>query len=110
MTKEIVTRQEIERKSFELHKRKEYKQNKERWKRELSQDESTPKRQREATLQSQKDNLKLQEQQEEKRMVRNQKDYLDLEVRKFRRRKLLTFHQLEQELLREVRECHLTLI
>jgi len=46
-----MARQEQERKSFELHKRKEYKQNKERWKRELSQDESTPKRQREATLQ-----------------------------------------------------------
>jgi thousand and one amino acid protein kinase len=51
LTKEIIARQELERKNFELHKRKEYKQNKERWKRELSQDESTPKRQREATLQ-----------------------------------------------------------
>lgn len=51
LTKEIMARQEQERKGFELHKRKEYKQNKERWKRELSQDESTPKRQREATLQ-----------------------------------------------------------
>lgn len=44
----------------------------------------------------------MQEQQEEKRMVRSQKEYLDLEVRKFRRRKLLAYHQLEQELLREV--------
>lgn len=51
LTKEIVARQELERKNFELHKRKEYKQNKERWKKELSMDESTPKRQREATLQ-----------------------------------------------------------
>ncbi|CAL8120544.1 unnamed protein product [Orchesella dallaii] len=101
LTKEIVARQEQERKNFELHKRKEYKQNKERWKRELSQDESTPKRQREATLQSQKDSLKQQEQQEEQRMIRNHKDYLDLEVRKFRRRKLLAYHQLEQDLLRE---------
>ena len=54
-------------------------------------------------LRSQKDNLKQQEQQEEKRMVRSQKEYLDLEVRKFRRRKLLSYHQLEQELLREVK-------
>ncbi|CAG7819546.1 unnamed protein product [Allacma fusca] len=101
LKKEIITRQEQERKNFELHKRKEYKQNKERWKKELSQDESTPKRQREATLQSQKDNLKHQEQQDEQRMLRNQKDYLDLEVRKFRRRKLIAFHQLGEELLRE---------
>lgn len=35
-------------------------------------------------------------------MLRNQKDYLDLEVRKFRRRKLIAYHQLEQDLLREV--------
>jgi thousand and one amino acid protein kinase len=53
-------------------------------------------------LRSQKDNLKYQEAQEEQRMLRNQKDYLDLEVRKFRRRKLLAYHQLEQDLLREV--------
>lgn len=51
---------------------------------------------------SQKDSLKQQEQQEEQRMIRNHKDYLDLEVRKFRRRKLLAYHQLEQDLLREV--------
>lgn len=46
--------------------------------------------------------MKQQEQQEEQRMIRNHKDYLDLEVRKFRRRKLLAYHQLEQDLLREV--------
>ena len=34
-------------------------------------------------------------------MLRAQKDYLDLEVRKFRRRKLIAFHQLGEELLRE---------
>lgn len=63
----------------------------------------TPKRQRDATLQSQKDNLRQMEAQEEQRLARGQREYLDLEIRKFRRKKLLIFHSLEQELLREVR-------
>lgn len=75
---------------------------KERWKKELSQDEVTPKRQRDATLQSQKDSLRQMEAQEEQRLARGQREYLDLEIRKFRRKKLTTFHCLEQELLREV--------
>ncbi|PSN30012.1 Serine/threonine-protein kinase TAO1 [Blattella germanica] len=101
LQKEICGRQEQDRKAFETQKKKEYKANKERWKRELSLDESTPKRQRDATLQSQKDNLKQMEAQEEQRLIRGQKEYLDLEIRKFRRKKLLIFHSLEQELLRE---------
>ena len=75
---------------------------KERWKKELSQDEMTPKRQRDATLQTQKDTLKQMEAQEEQRLQRGQREYLDLEIRKFRRKKLLSYHALEQELLREV--------
>ncbi|XP_018334678.1 serine/threonine-protein kinase Tao isoform X2 [Agrilus planipennis] len=101
LTKDIMTRQDLDRKAFDAHRKKEYKANKERWKRELSQDDSTPKRQRDATLQTQKDNLKLVEAQEEQRLLRLQREYLELEVRKFKRKKLLSFHTLEQELLRE---------
>lgn len=99
--KDITSRQELDKKAFDSQRKKEYKANKERWKRELSQDDSTPKRQRDATLQTQKDNLKLVEAQEEQRMLRSQKEYLEVEVRKFRRKKLLGYHNLEQELLRE---------
>lgn len=49
--KEITNRQEADRKAFDAQRKKEYKTNKERWKRELSLDESTPKRQRDAVLQ-----------------------------------------------------------
>jgi thousand and one amino acid protein kinase len=49
--KEIQLRQEGDRKAFDSHRKKEYKANKERWKRELSMDDTTPKRQRDATLQ-----------------------------------------------------------
>lgn len=101
LQKEIMSRQEQERKAFEVHKKKDYKATKERWKRELSLDESISKQQREATLQSQKESLKQMEAQEEHRLLRVQKEYLDLEIRKFHRKKLLVFHSLEQELLRE---------
>lgn len=101
LIKDITLRQEAERKNFEAQRKKDYKANKERWKRELSLDETTPKRQRDATLQSQKDNLKAVEQQEEQRLIRGQKEYLDLEIRKFRRKKKLNYFNLQQELLRE---------
>lgn len=51
LIKDITSRQEMDRKAFDAHRKKEYKANKERWKRELSLDESTNKRQRDATLQ-----------------------------------------------------------
>lgn len=101
LVKDISSRQDMDRKAFDAHRKKEYKANKERWKRELSQDDSTPKRQRDATLQTHKDNLKLVDAQEEQRMLRCQKEYLELELRKFRRKKLMSYHQLEQELLRQ---------
>lgn len=100
--KEISTKQENDRKAFETHKKREYKANKERWKRELSMDDSTPKRQRDATLQSQKDNLKQAEAQEEQRLLKVQKSYIELEMRKFKRRKMLMLHDLESQLLRDV--------
>lgn len=101
LQKEISGRQEQDRKAFDSQKKKEYKANKERWKHELSLDESTPKRQRDAALQSQKETLKQMEAQEEQRLVQGQKEYLDIEMRKFKRKKLLGFQNLEQELLKE---------
>lgn len=100
--KEIALKQENERKLFDVKKKKEYKANKERWKRELSQDESTPKRLRDATLQSQKDNLKQAEAQEEQRLLRVQKHYIELEMRKFKRRKMMMLQELENQLFRDV--------
>lgn len=99
--KEISGRQEEDHKAFVALKRKEYKANKERWRRELSQDDSTPRRQREASMQSQRDTLKQAEAHEETRLLREQREYLDMETRRFRRKQMLSYHALEQELLRE---------
>lgn len=101
--KEISLKQDGDRKAFDLNRKKEYKANKERWKRELSMDESTPKRQRDLTLQSQKDNLKQAEAQEEQRLLKVQKQYIELEMRKFKRRRMIIQHELEDQLLRDVR-------
>lgn len=101
LIKDITSRQDSDRKAFEAHRKKEYKANKERWKRELSQDDSTPKRQRDATLQTHKDNLKQVDAQEEQRLIRGQRAELELELRKFRRKRLMAYHQLEQDLLRQ---------
>lgn len=51
LIKDITARQEQDRKAFETQRKREYKANKERWKKELSMDDATPKRQRDATLQ-----------------------------------------------------------
>nr|CAH0110741.1 unnamed protein product [Daphnia galeata] len=101
LTKEINARHLLERKNFETQVRREYKQTKERWKQELSCDESTTKRQRDASLQNYKDSLKAIEAREEERLTKSQKDYLELEVRRLRRAKLLSYHRLERELLCE---------
>lgn len=51
LIKDITCKQEAEKKKFEEDRKMQYKANKERCKRELSQDDSTPKRERDATLQ-----------------------------------------------------------
>lgn len=102
-------KQDGDRKAFEIHKKREYKANKERWKRELSMDDSTPKRQRDATLQSQKDNMKQAEAQEEQRLLKLQKGYIELEMRKYKRRKMLLLHELENQLLRDVSDSNSSL-
>lgn len=51
LIKEITNRQMADKKLYDAQKQKEYKITKERWKRELSLDETTSKRQRDATLQ-----------------------------------------------------------
>merc|ERR1711899_415616 len=100
LIKEVSEQQNAERKSFESKMKQEYKLKKERWKREMAEVD-TPKRQREAVLSQHKENFKEMDATESQRMARNQKEVLDREVRKFRRRRLVKYHELEQDLLRE---------
>merc|ERR1712088_1062457 len=100
LIKEVAEQQSIERKQFEKKMTQEYKLKKERWKREMAEVD-TPKRQREAVLSQHKENFKELDAAETQRMTRGQKEQLDREVRKFRRRRLVKYHDLEQDLLRE---------
>ncbi|KAK7073372.1 Serine/threonine-protein kinase TAO1 [Halocaridina rubra] len=101
LQKEINNRHVQELKQFQSMYKKQYKENIEKWKRELSQDPNTPKKQREAQLQNHKEYLKASERQEEQKLVQQQGEYLQLETRKFRRRGLLAYYVKEQSLLKE---------
>ncbi|XP_045597320.1 serine/threonine-protein kinase Tao isoform X4 [Procambarus clarkii] len=101
LQKDINGRHIIELKHFQSQYKKQYKENIEKWKKEFSQDPNTPKRQREAQLQSQKEYLKASERQEEQKLMQQQGEYLQLETRKFRRRGLLAYYVKEQSLLKE---------
>ncbi|RXG72555.1 Serine/threonine-protein kinase SULU [Armadillidium vulgare] len=98
---DIQNRHASELKNFQSQYKKQYKENIDKWKRELSQDSSASKKQKEAALQSQKDHLKDAERLEEQKLIRQQKDYLHLETRKFRRRGLLVYYGKQRELLME---------
>ncbi|MCL4123307.1 UNVERIFIED_CONTAM: hypothetical protein GTU68_048499, partial [Idotea baltica] len=98
---EIQNRHTSELKSFQSHYKKQYKENIDKWKRELSQDSTASKKQKEAALQSQKDHLKDAERMEEQKLSRQQKEYLLLETRKFRFRSLLVYYGKQRELLSE---------
>merc|ERR1719245_1755975 len=100
LIKEVSQGHETERKTFETKMKAEYKLKKERWKREMDNQE-TPKSQRNQALLQHKENFKEMDAAESKRLERGQKDRLDYEVRKFRRRRLVKYHDLEQDLLRE---------
>ena len=100
--KQITDEQSMERKSFENKMSHEYKLKKEMWKREMS-DRETSKREREAILSQHKEQHRELEAANNQRLNRSQKETLDREVRKFRRRRLVKYHDLEQDLLREVR-------
>merc|ERR1719204_432786 len=100
LIKEVSQGHETERKTFETKMKAEYKLKKERSKREMESQE-TPKSQRNQALLQHKENFKEMDAAESQRLVRGQKDRLDYEVRKFRRRRLVKYHDLEQDLLRE---------
>ena len=50
-----------------------------------------------------KENFKELDAAETARLQQGQKDHLDFQIRKFRRRRLIMYHDLEQDLLREVK-------
>lgn len=70
---------------------------------ELNENQSTPKKEKQEWLSKQKENIQHFQAEEEANLLRRQRQYLELECRRFKRRMLLGRHNLEQDLVREVR-------
>ncbi|KAK2111473.1 Serine/threonine-protein kinase TAO1 [Saguinus oedipus] len=74
---------------------------------ELNENQSTPKKEKQEWLSKQKENIQHFQAEEEANLLRRQRQYLELECRRFKRRMLLGRHNLEQDLVREGREVEL---
>ena len=93
MTKAIQQQQEEEFKRFQQQQKNEYKFIKARLKRECAHDPES--------LRSSKDSVNRSHASDLSRMQHEQTEFLRVEIRKFQRRKLALYHQLERDLLRE---------
>lgn len=72
-------------------------------KQELSENQSTPKREKQEWLIRQKECLQQMQAEEEASLLRRQRQYYELQCRQYKRKMLLARHNLEQDLLREVK-------
>uniref|UniRef100_A0A4W5ML03 non-specific serine/threonine protein kinase n=1 Tax=Hucho hucho TaxID=62062 RepID=A0A4W5ML03_9TELE len=68
---------------------------------ELSENQSTPKKEKQEWLSKQKENIQHFQAEEEANLLRRQRQYLELECRRFKRRILIARHNVEQDLTRE---------
>lgn len=99
LSKQIKQQQDTERKSFLNLQKREYKLTKEQMKREI--DNNTPKKERDDTLRAHKDRLQQRQKEAEERQAKTHKDAMEFELRKFKRRKLMSMHKLMQDQLRD---------
>ncbi|ELK26952.1 Serine/threonine-protein kinase TAO1 [Myotis davidii] len=97
----IQAQQKKELNSFLESWKREYKLRKEQLKEELNENQSTPKKEKQEWLSKQKENIQHFQAEEEANLLRRQRQYLELECRRFKRRMLLGRHNLEQDLVRE---------
>ncbi|KAM9745004.1 serine/threonine-protein kinase TAO2 isoform 2-T2 [Menidia menidia] len=81
--------------------KRQYRQRKELLKEELSENQSTPKREKQEWLLRQKEVLQQLQAEEENGLLRRQRQFYELQGRQYKRKMLLARHNLEQDLLRE---------
>uniref|UniRef100_A0A4W6G3S4 non-specific serine/threonine protein kinase n=1 Tax=Lates calcarifer TaxID=8187 RepID=A0A4W6G3S4_LATCA len=97
----IQSQQKKELNSFLESQKREYKLRKEQLKEELNENQSTPKKEKQEWLSKQKENFQHYQAEEEANLQRRQRQYLELECRRFKRRILIARHNVEQDLVRE---------
>ncbi|KAI0220730.1 Serine/threonine-protein kinase TAO1 [Lamellibrachia satsuma] len=90
---------DAEVKQFLQGQKKEYQRRMDEVRKSFS--EGTSRKTKDDTLKSHKETVQQQQTGAEQNLTRQQKQQMDLELRKFRRRKMLQFHELTQDLLRE---------
>ncbi|ELT99016.1 hypothetical protein CAPTEDRAFT_226205 [Capitella teleta] len=96
---QIQKQQEAEMKQFQQLQKKEYQKSKEEMRKSFAG--STPKKTVEESMKSHKESLMHQQSDAESGVVQRHREVIDLEIRKFRRRKVLQMQQLEQDLLKD---------
>ncbi|XP_047450293.1 serine/threonine-protein kinase TAO1 [Mugil cephalus] len=97
----IQSQQKKELNSFLESQKREYKLRKEQLKEELNENHSTPKKEKQEWLSKQKENFQHFQAEEEANLQRRQRQYLELECRRFKRRILIARHNIEKDLVRE---------
>lgn len=98
----ILGQQKKELTSLLESQKRHYRQRKEQLKEELNENQSTPKREKQEWLVQQKECLQQVQAEEEAGLLRRQRQYYELQGRQYKRKMLLSRHNLEQDLLREV--------
>ncbi|XP_056118093.1 serine/threonine-protein kinase TAO1-B [Rhinichthys klamathensis goyatoka] len=97
----IQAQQKKELSSFLESQKREYKLRKEQLKEELNENQSTPKKEKQEWLSKRKEDFQHYQAEEEANLLRRQRQYLELECRRFKRRILIAKHNVEQDLVRE---------
>uniref|UniRef100_A0AAV2KL08 non-specific serine/threonine protein kinase n=1 Tax=Knipowitschia caucasica TaxID=637954 RepID=A0AAV2KL08_KNICA len=99
----ILGQQKKELTSLLENQKRQYRARKDQLKEELNENQSTPKREKQEWLMRQKECLQQVQAEEENNLLRRQRQYYELQSRQYKRKMLLARHNLEQDLMREVR-------
>ncbi|XP_061134265.1 serine/threonine-protein kinase TAO3 isoform X3 [Syngnathus typhle] len=98
---QMVAQQKKELSTFLDTQRKQYKLCKEKIKEEMSEDASTPKKEKQERLSKHKENMQHSQAEEEAELLARQRLRLERHARAFKRNAMLARHRLEQEHIRE---------
>ncbi|KAF4112737.1 hypothetical protein G5714_005282 [Onychostoma macrolepis] len=98
---QIMAQQKKELTNFLDNQKKQYKLCKEKIKEEMSEDHSTPKKEKQERLSKHKENIQHSQAEEEAQLLGQQRAFYDRNCRAFKRKIMIKKHEFEQEQLRE---------
>ncbi|XP_059407283.1 serine/threonine-protein kinase TAO3-like [Carassius carassius] len=98
---QIMVQQKKELTNFLDNQKKQYKLCKEKIKEEMSEDHSTPKKEKQERISKHKENIQHSQAEEEAQLLGQQRTFYDKNCRAFKRKIMVKKHEFEQEQLRE---------